>query len=239
MTPKFGLAMVIGMVCAFAHVSRSIASCVLLPTPHVDSVFAYTSTLIKALAVLKVSTAILDTAKDLANPSDSIAALQTAINGFDCINSYIDPYATPHVLSTKGSEITLSAGSFKAVTLTIKPAAEADLLEYKNRMDGKSESASNLKANERDGQIRRELAWRMLKNATLAACLSTWNFDAAQQRAVSLLTKAERASLLTGIFQSFGDLSSDNGGTPSFLDAVTVLRDCLADETKYPSRPAP
>jgi hypothetical protein len=185
-----------------------------------------------------VSTATLDTAKDLANPSDSIAALQTAINGFDCINSYIDPYATPHVPSKKGPEITLSAGSFKAVTLTIKPAAEADLLEYKNRMDGKTESASNLKANERDGQIRRELAWRMLKNATLAACLSTWNFDAAQQRAVSLLTKAERASLLADIFQSFGDLSSDDGGTPSFQDAVTVLRDCLADETKYPSRPA-
>jgi hypothetical protein len=180
----------------------------------------------------------MDTAKDLANPIDSIATLQTAINGYECINSYIDPYAMPHVPSTNDPEIKLSAGSFKAVILTLKPTAEADLLEYKNRMDGKTESASNLKANEKDGQIRRGLAWRMLKNATFAACSSTWNFDVAQQRTVSLLTKAERASLLASILQSFGDLSSDDGGTPSFQDAVTVLRDCLADETKYPSRPA-
>jgi hypothetical protein len=240
MAQKLVTTIVISLVCAFASLSRVEAFCYPPPKPRVDSPFTYTTTFLKALAVLKSTIETMDSVKDFPNPADAKQASQTAISGYDCIIYYLNPYRIPYAdpMKREPTAISLSAEGLRAVVQTLKPVAERDLVQYGNRMEGQTENTLDVTAAENDRQARKGLAWRALQNTVFAASMATWTFDADQQHTVSVFTEAERTELLARIAETFGNLSTGDETLSPFQRSVIILRDCLADETKYPSRQA-
>jgi hypothetical protein len=239
MAQKLVMTIVISLACAVASVSRVDAFCYPPPKPRVDSPFTYTTTFLKALAVLKSTIETMDSVKDLPNPADSKEAFQSAISGYDCIIYYLSPYRIPSAdpLKRKPTDVSLSAEGLRAVVLTLKPIAERDLVQYGNRMEGQTEKTLDVTATENDRQARTRLAWLALKNAVFSAAMATWTYDADQRHTVSVFTEAERTELLARIGETFGNLSTSDNTLSPLQHSVSILRDCLADETKYPSRP--
>jgi hypothetical protein len=238
MALKLAAKIVMSLVCVVAYVSRVDAYCYAPPKPRIDSPFIYTTTFLKALAVLKSTIETMDSAKDLANPEDSKEAFQSAISGYNCIVYYLSPYRIPCAdpMKRKPTAISLSAEGLSAVVLTLKPVAERDLVQLRNRMEGQNDNTLDVTATEKDRQVRARLGWLALRNAVSAAAMATWTFDDEQRRTVSVFTEAERTELLARFGEIFGDLSSGDATLPPLQHSVTILRDCLADETKYPSR---